>query len=161
MDSLSIYDPYAFTYRQMNECATARAVADYVPVRSLRDGKWFAVYLPSNRSHRLSDVQENERSLLEREVRATELAEALVQACAHVREAQLPLTGRPVNKVVENVGAYEYARAWAVARKEGYTPDEIAESMQYVDDTSGLDHLFDRLFEHLQVVDVRVLAEGA
>ena len=143
MNRMRVHDLYAHTTVPLNEATTARAVGDYVPVRSLVEGKWYAVYLPSNNSHNILDIVPQTRKLIEREINTFELTEALMAACANVRaglvESADTVLGR--DAVIEAFGLCAYTTARARARKEGFTEDEVNQATAALDEVPALERL--------------------
>jgi len=137
MKRLQVYDPYVYAYVILNEVTTAKAVGDYVPVRSLKEGKWYAVYLPSNKSHNLKDIGSELRSLIEREVNTVEFTEALLEACAQVRNGICESVDADIVSVREQLqgtfGLSAYTRGCVRARYEGYTKAEIEKALAIIE----------------------------
>jgi hypothetical protein len=155
--SFRVYDPHAFTYVTLDEATYGRAVGDYVPVRSIT-GRWFAVYFPTNQSHKFEAIAlPAVRQLLEREVRCVELTEAMLAACASVREGLVePVVKESTTTPWAEHGMMPYTVAKARARKAGYTHEEVERAMTVV-----LNGVKDKLDESVEVVRFSRLVEGA
>lgn len=164
MNGMRVYDPYANVTRSIDEITTARAVGDYVPVRSLVEGKWFALYLPSNNSHRLSDLSGELRGLLEREANTHELCAVLLERCEaldgglfeSVELSEQELADARMS-MLDDYGATAYKSARVKARSRGYTPETIDRAMALLTREPTLEEIR----EGVEAVDIRSLAEGA
>jgi hypothetical protein len=126
---LRVYDPHAFQFVNLDEAAYGKAVGDYVPVRSPRTGKWFAVYFPSNEAHKLEDLNDTVRSVLEREAKTCDLTENLCEACKALRVKLTEAEPMDRRQALEHFGAFAATVARAKARKQGFTDDEVDRGM--------------------------------
>ena len=130
---MNVYDPYAHCERSLDETTALAFTGDYVPVKSVREGKWFAVHFKTNRSFKLSDLPEDaDAKMLENAILSHELSDELLEACYEVRfrmvevdppsEAELEESKARIDS---RFGQSPRAAAEARASFSGYKPDEV------------------------------------
>lgn len=137
-----VYDPHAHARRNYDECEvlsrTSFAV-DYTPVRSLKEGRWFALHMPTGTSHKFEDLDEHIKTILETRVSTALLIEKLMPTLSWIGDDLLvPDTSDEARRFAleeakRNYGQTALDSAFIFARHEGYGTDQIANALTCLD----------------------------
>lgn len=160
-----VYDPHAHAKRDYEECEvlsrTSLAV-DYTPVRSLKEGRWFALHMPTGISHKFEDLDAYVKDILETRVSTALLIEKLMPALAWIADGLLvPDTSDRSRQFARAEAGRNYGRtsldsAAIFARYEGYSPDQIANALTCLDEVPP-----DRvILEGVEITKISTLMEG-
>jgi hypothetical protein len=160
---MNVYDPYAHQTRALEEVTALLFAGDYIPVKSLREGKWFAVHFKTNRSFKLSELPDDANGkMIEDVILSHELSGELLEACYEVRFRMVEVAA-PSEAELEEAKARIDSRfgnpprpaAEARALFSGYTPDEVRLATVRLSEK-----LLDDTLESIERVRVSELAEG-
>lgn len=139
---MQVYDPHAYTSRELDECETTAHVNGLIPILSTKDDQWFTVCMLSGRSQKLEDLGDDDLFAV-REAIATHLfSKLLLSRCHQVRES-----GAASDKAHAILARVDYARhfgACAVegaeqrALEEGFTAGDIGRAYVLMDSKDAL-----------------------
>ena len=129
---MRVYDPYAHTTVPLCACEVVEADGDYSAVRSRKEGKWFALHMPTNGTLRLSQLGE-EATRLEEAVNYHEFQEKLLTACQWVRDHPEAMTEELTREAVreaEETYGVAVVRAAAVMAQTRFTYAETLHAFE-------------------------------
>ncbi len=161
---MNVLDPYAHQARPLDECVALLFSGDYVPVKSLVAGKWFALHVRTNQSFKLSELPEDaDGKMIENTILSHELSEMLLEACYEVRfrmvEVVTPSEAELADaktRIDSRYGQPPRPAAEARASFSGYTSNEVRLATIRLSET-----LPDGVFEGVELIRISELVEEA
>lgn len=139
---MNVYDPYAHTVVPLRDCEVVEADGEFAAVRSRKDGKWFAVHMPTNGTIRLSLLGED-AVRLEEAIRRREFRDKYLDACQWVRDNPETLQeaedGAVVDPMQESISTYGKAavNAAMLEARMRFTSAEVAHAFRHLEESDA------------------------
>lgn len=143
---MNIFDPYAHTTVLLRECEVIETDGDFAAVRSRKEGKWFAVHMPTNHSIHLNLLGED-AVRLEEAINRREFADKYLAACQWVRDHDEVLAEdlseeldnpervfQPMNEALGTYGKVAVHAAMIEARMR-YSSTEIMHAFRHLEES--------------------------
>lgn len=140
---MDVYDPYAGTLVKLEECEQARALGEFVPVKSPRSDQWFMVHFPTMISRKVETFDGNNLKEIRQLIGEHAVGDLLLDACCRTQEG--PTDGPPVwenrDALLRKYGSAAIETAEARAIREGFRLREVRRAYSVLLENPSIDEV--------------------